>query len=59
MKRAAITPRPDWQARVEEVGLTYHTPNDQPYWDETACYQLDAREVDVWKRRPMSCTCVA
>ena len=47
MKRAAITPRPDWQARVEEVGLTYHTPNDQPYWDETACYQLDAREVDV------------
>ena len=40
-------PRPDWRAKVEAVGLTYHTHEEGPYWDESACYEFTAGEVDV------------
>ncbi len=39
-------PRPDWETKVEKVGLTFHTHEAGPYWDESACYELTAREVD-------------
>ncbi len=26
MQRIPLTPRPDWQAKVEALGLTYHSP---------------------------------
>ena len=32
------TPRPDWQRRVEHLGLLFHTADGRPYWDESACY---------------------
>lgn len=46
MKRLGIKPRSNWQAEVERLGLSFHTPEGQPYWDESACYQFTAREVD-------------
>ena len=46
MQRVSITPRADWQRRVEEIGLTYHTHESGPYWDESAYYELASREVD-------------
>jgi len=46
MRRIAATPRPDWQSKVEEVGLTWHT-GEQPYWNEAAFYEFTAKEVDV------------
>jgi glutathionylspermidine synthase len=46
MERIAATPRPDWQARVEEKGLTFHTLEGRPYWDESAFYQFRAAEID-------------
>src|ERR1019366_7612073 len=47
MRRLTLTPRHDWQARVEKVGLTYHTlANGAPYWDETAYWQFSAAEID-------------
>jgi len=46
VKRLSITPRPHWQDEVERLGLTYHTPAGQPYWDESACYEFTAREID-------------
>jgi len=50
MRRLNISPRRDWQARVEKVGLTYHTHDTpagpRPYWDESACYEFSADEVD-------------
>jgi glutathionylspermidine synthase len=46
MKRIPCSPRADWQGKVEKVGLTYHTPEGQTYWDESAYYQFDTREVD-------------
>jgi glutathionylspermidine synthase len=50
MNRIAVSPRHDWQAKVEELGLTYHTPNGQKYWDESAYYQLNAAEVDILEK---------
>jgi glutathionylspermidine synthase len=46
MRRLTIDPRPKWEKRVEEYGLYYHTVRDEPYWDETACYQFTTYEVD-------------
>jgi glutathionylspermidine synthase len=45
MIRHATNPRADWQAKVEQVGLTYHSHPHGPYWDESACYELAADEV--------------
>ncbi|MEY4385687.1 MAG: hypothetical protein RLY20_970 [Verrucomicrobiota bacterium] len=47
MRRHRCQPRADWRARVENVGLTYHSHEAGPYWDESACYELTAREVDA------------
>lgn len=46
MQRHRCNPRENWRAKVEEVGLTYHTHDDGIYWDESACYELTAAEVD-------------
>src|SRR5580698_2738356 len=47
MKRHACQPRLDWRQKVEVVGLTFHSHDNGPYWDESACYELTAAEVDV------------
>ena len=47
MKRHRCNERADWRARVESVGLTYHSHEDGPYWDESACYELTAGEVNA------------
>jgi glutathionylspermidine synthase len=46
MHRINVDPRPNWQRRVEEHGLMFHTLKGEPYWDETAAYQLSSYEVD-------------
>ena len=46
MHRINLHPRPNWQKRVEEHGLLFHTLKGEPYWDETAAYQLSSFEVD-------------
>jgi glutathionylspermidine synthase len=46
MDRIRTDPRPNWQKRVEEHGLMFHTLKGEPYWDETAAYQLSSFEVD-------------
>jgi glutathionylspermidine synthase len=47
MRRHRIARRPDWQAKVEEIGLTYHSHENAPYWDESAYYELTSKEVDA------------
>jgi glutathionylspermidine synthase len=47
MKRHAVIPRPDWPAKVEAVGLTYHSHPHGPYWDESACYEFSTDEVNA------------
>jgi glutathionylspermidine synthase len=46
VRRLAISPRPDWRKKVEEVGLTWHS-SDQVYWNESAFYEFTAKEVDL------------
>jgi glutathionylspermidine synthase len=47
VRRDQSPPRPDWQGRVEQVGLPHHTAADgTPYWDESACYVFSEAEVD-------------
>jgi len=46
MQRHTCQPRPDWRTQVENIGLTYHSHEDGPYWNESACYELTADEVE-------------
>jgi len=47
MQRHQIQPRPDWRAKVESVGLTFHSHDEGPYWDESACYELAVGEIEA------------
>lgn len=47
MKRISITPRENWQPRVEKLGLTFHSVNGMPYWDESCCYRFTSSEIDM------------
>jgi glutathionylspermidine synthase len=48
MQRIPIAPRQNWQAKVEEKGLVYHTaPDGAPYWDESAYYEFTSPEIDA------------
>jgi glutathionylspermidine synthase len=46
MQRIVIPPRLDWQAKVEALGLVWHTAADVPYWNEAAYYAFTAEEID-------------
>lgn len=46
MERIATLPRPDWQKKVEDHGMTYHTIDGDIYWDESAYYSFPAAEID-------------
>ncbi|MGB7760019.1 MAG: glutathionylspermidine synthase family protein [Bryobacteraceae bacterium] len=46
MRRVEAEPRGNWQKKVEEVGLIWHT-GDQVYWNESAFYEFTAKEVDA------------
>jgi glutathionylspermidine synthase len=55
VRRVPSEPRPDWLALVEGQGLTYavdrsSTGMSEPYWDETAHYELSEGEVDYLER---------
>ena len=49
MRRIEGEARRNWQSKVEELGLSFHTPGD-PYWYESAYYVLSANEVDELER---------
>lgn len=47
MQRRSLTPRANWQAAVEELGLIWHSDADGPYWDESACYSFSMAEIET------------
>ena len=47
MQRNIQPPRMNWQATVESQGMLYHTIDEEPYWDETACYHFESSEIDL------------
>jgi glutathionylspermidine synthase len=46
MRRREIAPREDWRAKVEALGLTWHSLRGQAYWDEAACYVFTLAEIE-------------
>jgi len=47
MIRRQHPPRTNWQAKVEQLGLVYHTVDGHTYWDESAHYEFTPNEIDV------------
>ena len=45
MQRHVCPPRENWREKVAQVGLSYHSHEGCPYWDESACYELTRAEV--------------
>jgi glutathionylspermidine synthase len=50
MRRQSMEPRPNWQKKVEELGLHFHTAGGVPYWDESACYVFSKYQIDTIER---------
>lgn len=46
MQRVAMTERPDWRQKAEDVGFTFHTMHGEPYWDETSAYRFTLAQVE-------------
>lgn len=46
MRRNKINPRENWQQKVEQWGLVFHTEQGQTYWNESACYEFTAAEIE-------------
>ena len=46
MLRITTSPRADWTKVVESQGLLFHSIDGEPYWDETAYYLFEAKEID-------------
>lgn len=49
MYRLSCTPRPNFKAKVEELGLVWHSL-DTEYWHESAYYTFSSREVEMLER---------
>jgi glutathionylspermidine synthase len=50
MKRVSLSPRKNWEKKVEEIGLIYHHTQGHPYWNEFAFYEFTATEIEVLER---------
>ncbi len=51
MRRVAVPPRHNWQARLLEHGFDFHTlttddGHPDPYWIEDACYEFSVGQID-------------
>jgi glutathionylspermidine synthase len=47
VRRVPLTPRPDLRERAARLGFAFAEIAGEPYWDETACYEFTAAEVDL------------
>ena len=47
MQRRTLSPRADWQGKVEALGLIWHTAAGAPYWNESACYVFTPAEIEA------------
>jgi len=47
MYRKSITPRENWETKVEQLGFMYHQTDEGRYWDETAYYGLTESEIET------------
>lgn len=47
MNRRIFTPRADWPEKVSEVGLSFHTIDGLPYWDESVAYEFSLAQIET------------
>jgi glutathionylspermidine synthase len=47
MRREIRDPRPDYVRKVEQLGLTFHTVDGEPYWTESVAYVFEPEEISV------------
>jgi glutathionylspermidine synthase len=47
VKRHNCSTRRGWQGIVASQGLTYHSVEGRPYWDESAYWEFTAAEIDL------------
>jgi len=45
LQRQHIAPRPDFGAKLESIGLSFHSWDN--YWREDVCYKFTAEQIDV------------
>jgi glutathionylspermidine synthase len=50
MIRKQISPRSNWQKKLEDLGFLFHTPEGQTYWNESVCYEFSADEIDILEK---------
>ncbi|MPY65881.1 glutathionylspermidine synthase family protein [Deinococcus sp. SDU3-2] len=53
MQRRTLLPRPNWEARLQEVGMTWYAPTPEhpvPYWGEEGYYAFTPGEIEALKR---------
>ncbi len=50
MRRIPVEPRPDWRAKVERLGLLFHTEGAGVYWNEAAYYEFTTGEIEALER---------
>ncbi|MGF1641627.1 MAG: glutathionylspermidine synthase family protein [Rhodospirillales bacterium] len=53
MQRIAVTPRDGWRQTAAEHGFRFHTIDDAPYWDESACYRFTLDEIETALEAPV------
>ncbi|MEL6374493.1 MAG: glutathionylspermidine synthase family protein [Pseudomonadota bacterium] len=46
MDRIPVTPREDWRATALEHGFTFHSPENDPYWNESAYYRFTLAQIE-------------
>ncbi len=52
MRRIKIAERPNWRERAAELGFTFHSPNGETYWDESAYYAFTIDEIETQIEAP-------
>lgn len=53
MRRVPMQPRADWKEKCEAVGFSFHSlpsENNEPYWRESAAYELTLPDVEQLER---------
>jgi glutathionylspermidine synthase len=46
MQRLILPERPDWQAKADSLGFTWHHTSGDPYWSDEVAYALTLQEVE-------------
>ncbi|MCZ8187869.1 MAG: glutathionylspermidine synthase family protein [Beijerinckiaceae bacterium] len=46
MRRLEMPERPDWRSKAEQVGFSFHSADDRPYWDETGAFGFTLEEIE-------------